>query len=89
MDDDIYLPQEWDTFERQIFLDCFGDTPDLGNDAIVQALFHESFFEMDTHSASQIDSLRDTLGAYCEDQYDFDFDQAFDWEEWREFYESA
>lgn len=56
------------------------------DDRVAQALFHEGFYNPGTHEGVDKMAIRDTLAEYLKDEYGIEFDDAFDWEAWREMY---
>lgn len=71
--------------------DLWGGFSDSGafDDPVAQTLFNEAYFSPGSWDSDQISAIRDELANYLMDEYGVDFDAVFDWEEWREAYESA
>lgn len=84
---DEYNPQGWDTQVAHLWDDA---TNGAGweHDDYGKMLFDTAYIdEYASTSAKQV--ARDMLREYFEDQYGIDWDDAFDWEAFRDWYESA
>ena len=62
-----------------------GAAPELHDDNIGQMLFHEALFDQDL-TPEQRDVVYDAMVEYMMDNYGIDFDDVFDWENFREWY---
>lgn len=82
------IPDWWDSTERDLFGDLLGGEPELEEDNTLQMLFHEAMFDMDLDAASRA-YVYDELMDYLWDEYGIDFELDFDWEAYREWYESG
>lgn len=84
-DDDVYVPEEWDDREFEMFDDLMRgmDIDDL-NDTHLQDLYHDALFSGHEHLGQEFDDLKD----YLWDEYGIDFDEDFDWNAYREWYDS-
>jgi hypothetical protein len=65
--------------------EVFGDY----RDPVAEALYHEAYFNKGSWESDELSAIRDSLNAYMMDEYGIDFDAAFDWNTWREMYESV
>lgn len=82
---DIY---EWSNVEFQLYNNALGHTPDAFDDRFTQTLYDTALFNWDispNERAAVLDALRDRMW----DQYGLDFDDVFDWESYREAYDSG
>jgi hypothetical protein len=85
--DDWDAPDHWDPDERDMWDDFVELDPRLGNDDYAQIMFHEAYFDREVNP-SERDDFHDSLAAYLAEHYDIDFDEVFDWEDYRDWYES-
>ena len=80
---------EWTSnVEFRLFDEMAGHDPAMYSDPWVQNLYDAALFEHDISTADRsaiLTSLRD----YMWDEYGVDFDDVFDWEGFREAYDSA
>lgn len=65
-----------------------GGLYDFGDDAVAKALYHEAYFSPGMWDAEQRNAIREELREYLLEYYNYDFDEGFDWDAWREAYES-
>ena len=82
------LPSEWYGIEESLFLDMIFDDPIIANDAYLQVLFDQAMFDPDIAPDDREDSYN-ALVEYLWDEYGLDFEDVFDWEDYREWYENA
>lgn len=61
---------------------------DFGGDDVARALYHEAYFNPGAWDADQRAAIREELQEYLLTYYDYNFDEGFDWDAWREAYES-
>lgn len=91
MSSDFDLPEEWDNTEVDLFLTLF-DTAYSEDQAIqdetLQALFDTALFDPDVGQDERVAAMED-LRSYIEDNYGIVFDEVFDWEDYREWYENV
>jgi hypothetical protein len=80
-------PDHWDTDEKELWDDFVEIDPRLGEDDYAQILFHEAYFDLDIPPDDR-DNYHDSLEQYLE-EFGIDFDDTFDWEGYREWYETA
>jgi len=72
--------------ENYLWQDAFGGE---FHDPVAEALFHEAYFVRDSSfSPDELSAIRDNLQAYMVDEYGINFAEEFDWQTWREGYES-
>lgn len=82
------LPEEWGETESRLFEDLLAGDSALENDRLAQALYDEALFNFDLSAEDRRD-IMDTLRDYLWEEYEIDFDDVFDWESWRELYDTA
>lgn len=89
-DDDYSIPAGWSETEAKLYDDFVEADDRIGNDAFLQGLFDAALFEgIHGGGGPEHDFLMDSLREYLEDTYGIDFDDIFDWEAWREWYEDT
>lgn len=79
---------DWSEIEFQLFDNMAGHNEAMYEDRWIQTLYDAALFEHDVSSADRtaiLGSLRD----YMWDEYGMDFDDVFDWDGFREAYDSA
>lgn len=79
---------EFSNIEFRLFDQMAGHDSRMFNDRMVQTLYDAALFEHDISKQDRsaiLNSLRD----YMADNYGVDFDDVFDWEGFREAYDSA
>lgn len=82
------LPSEWGETEARLFEDLMAHESSLEHDRLAQALYDEAMFNFDLSAQDRAD-IMETLKDYLWDEYEIDFDDVFDWESWRELYDTA
>ena len=84
------LPSEWGETESRLYEELISETGEsaLADDRIFQALYDEAMFNFDLSHQDRVDIL-DTMRDYAWDEYGIDFDDVFDWEAYREAYDSV
>jgi hypothetical protein len=88
-DDDYYVPQDWSDAEAQIYDRMVSGDAEIGNDQHLQGLYDAAFFDnIHGNGGPEHDFLVDALRDYLLDRYDIEFDDVFDWEAWRDWYDS-
>lgn len=88
-DDDYDLPKKWGPAERDIFRDMVRDIPEAArHDTMLMALFDYALFD-NSLSPSDKDIVYFALHDLLQDDYGVDFDDIFDWEAYREWYDHA
>lgn len=86
--DERDVPEEWDNGEFELYSDLVGGEPEIGLDAELQDLFDAALFDLDLSPEERADAYDDLID-YLWDEYGIDFDADFDWEGYREWYDSA
>lgn len=80
---------EWSSLtEFRLFEDMAGHDPRMYNDPWIQNLYDVALFNHDVSSSDRaaiLSELRDRMS----DEYGVEFDDVFDWEGFREAYDSA
>lgn len=85
--DDWDAPDHWSAEEADIYREMIDDYPDLLDDPVIETLVHAAYFDMESgFSARELDSIREELSTYLEDNFGLDWDDIFDWEAYREWY---
>jgi hypothetical protein len=87
-DEDYAVPDEWYDTEITLFDNLISNDADVGSDLYLQDLFDTAMFDPDA-SQQERETAYSDLVDYLWDQYDIDFDYAFDWEDYREWYDTA
>ncbi len=85
---DYSVPEDWDAVEHLLFDALIGGDDRIGDDDHLQALFDAAMFDTDRTSTER-DAIYDELVSYLWDEYQIDFEEVFDWEDYREWYDSA
>jgi len=79
---------EWGDIEFGLFDNMAGHNEALYQDQWVQTLYDAALFEHDISSSDRVVILNQ-LRDYMWDEYGIDFDDAFDWDGFREAYDNA
>lgn len=87
-DFDYYIPDDWYGAEKDLYDSLVNGDPILGNDHTLQLLYDVALFDHDIRPEER-DMAMDALVDYLWDEYGIDFDEVFDWEGYREWYENA
>lgn len=87
-DHNYQLPHDWNVTESTLYLDVVFDDPIIANDAYLQTLFDAALFDPDIDPEARDDAYA-MMVDYMWDEYGIDFDMAFDWEDYRSWYENA
>lgn len=83
--DEVYVPEDWDDLEFDIYDDLMRGMPiEALNDTELQDLFNEALFSGLPHLGDKYDELK----LYLWDEYGIDFNEDFDWDSYREWYDS-
>jgi hypothetical protein len=85
--DEYDTPNEWSNNEAALWDMSFGDTP-IAHDQMAMALFDAALFNFDLNERERAEVLS-AMRQYFDEQWDIDFDDTFDWEMYRAWYESA
>lgn len=80
-------PDNWLPLEIEIFENVTEGIPAMLENPYVQGLYHDAMFNREI-SGDMRDEAYNELTQFVHDQYDMDFADEFDWDEWREWYES-
>lgn len=87
-DDEYFVPADWYGAEKDLYDSLVDGDPELGNDHTLQLLFDVALFDSDIRPEER-EGAMDVLIEYLWDEYGLDFDDIFDWDGYREWYESA
>lgn len=80
---------DWDPEESALFERLMGDdSNDANGDTYLQELFDAAMFHPEA-GPSERQAAYDELIEYLRDEYDIDFEDIFDWEDYREWYDNA
>jgi hypothetical protein len=79
---------EWIPEERALFDDLMRDHPGGYTDDDAQWYFHQALFEFH-EDREERQTLYQEMLDYFDDEYLMDFEQDFDWEAFREWYDST
>lgn len=82
------LPDEWGRNESALYEDFTGGNSDMENDRLLQALYDEALFNFDLSNEDRA-AIMETMRDYVWDEYGIDFDDVFDWEGYRDAYDSV
>lgn len=85
--DDFDIPGEWYSIESFLFNDLIGGDYEAFTDEHLQGLFDTAMFDPDT-STEERQEAYDALIEYLWEEYNINFEDAFDWEDYREWYDS-
>lgn len=88
--DDFDLPQEWDADEVSLFLNLIDNAygGQAESDPELKELFDAALFDPDISARDREDAYEDLVD-YLWDVYGIDFDEMFDWEDYREWYDAG
>lgn len=87
-DDEYFVPADWYGAEKDLYDSLVDGDPELGNDHTLQLLFDVALFDSDIRPEER-EGAMDVLIEYLWDEYGLDFDDIFDWDGYREWYENA
>lgn len=84
------LPEEWGRNETHLFEEFVtgADEAAMANDRLLQALYDEALFNFDLSHEDRA-AIMETMKDYVWDEYGVDFDDVFDWEGYRDAYDSV
>lgn len=74
---------DWDQPLVDLYEGTFQDV-ELLSDGFVQSLFELGYIDHNVDHDTRMDA-RDALDTYLDEVYDIDFDDVFDWDQWREY----
>ena len=79
----------WDAAETSLYEDMISHgPPSIYDDSVLELLFDTALFQTDLNPADR-QLILDELYDYLWDEYGLDFDNVFDWEGYREWYDAA
>lgn len=85
---DFDIPEDWDATQRDIFGELLGGEPEIMADGQLQFLFQEAYFDRSLDPADRA-LIQDYLEDYLANEYGIDFNAEFDWDAYREWYDSV
>ena len=80
------VPNHWNRTEKNLFLGLTDEEEALLNDGRLKLLYHASVFDLEILPPDR-EIYRQHLIEYLADEYGIDFDEAFDWEAFKIWYE--
>lgn len=86
-DNNFEIPDSWYSAETAMYLDMVGGDPLLAADQGLQTLYHNALFG--DLSGEQQQEIYFMLVEYMRDEYGLDFEDVFDWEAFKEWYEQT
>lgn len=86
--DDYAVPGEWYNAEVSLFDNLINGDGDIGGDPYLQTLFDAALFDPDISDEAR-EQYYQTLVEYLWDNYGIDFEDVFDWEDYRSWYDAA
>jgi hypothetical protein len=86
--DDYDTPDYWYQNEDSLFDALIGGHSTAGDDAHLQELFDKALFDPDVADDERAEAY-DELVDYLWDEYEIDFEDVFDWEDYRSWYDAA
>lgn len=81
------FPEDWEYDERELYKDLIGGEREALEDYELQDLFHDALFDLEIDRLEREHAYQDLLD-YLYDEYGIDFESEFDWEDYREWYDS-
>lgn len=79
----------WDAAETSLFEDMISHgPPEMADDDFLELLYDTALFQTDLNPSDR-DAVTDELYNYLWDEYGLDFDEVFDWEGYREWYDGT
>lgn len=87
-DYDYFVPASWSESEANLYDELVGGNPDIAGDHRLQFLYDAALFHTEL-SPPDRQIILDALKEYMWDEYSIDFDDAFDWDGYREWYENV
>lgn len=87
-EDDFGFAQDWFHDEWELYDDLLGGEPEIMADNHLADLFDTALFDMNASPDDRADAY-DELIDYLWDEYGIDFEEDFDWEGYREWYDAA
>lgn len=80
--------QNWDETQNTLFDAIIGDSASAADDPYLEGLLHTAFFEPGIDRDTREETYQ-YLVEYLWDEYEIDFEDVFDWEEYREWYDNT
>lgn len=93
--DDYDVPASWGYDEHTLFDRLTGGDAAIAGDSYLQSLFDAAFYHYENsptesihgHGGDERNFIINELTDYLFDEYGIDFDDSFDWEGWRSWYD--
>lgn len=87
-DDEYFVPASWDRDQADLYDELVGSDPVIAADNNLQFLYQEALYDLDLRPYERAIVL-EALEEYLWEEYGIDFDDVFDWEGYKEWYENA
>lgn len=87
-DYDYFVPASWSEDEANLYDELVSGNPEIAGDHQLQFLYNEALFDMEL-SPPDRQIVLDLLEEYLWDEYNIDFDDVFDWDAYRDWYENV
>ena len=81
--------EDWSFTEQNLWDQVTNSHPELAGDREAEMYYHLGYFSDGDLSGKDMQIMQDALINYLNDNYDIDWDQEFDWEDYREWYDAA
>jgi hypothetical protein len=86
-DEDWDVPDSWLNVETNLFYDLVDGDLDMLNDSYLQLQYDTALFADGLTPQEQHDAM-EALSEYLWDEYGLDFADTFDWDDYRDWYDS-
>lgn len=87
-DDEYFIPSSWDREQGDLYDDLVGSNPVIASDNNLQFLYQEALYDLDLRPHERAVVL-EALEEYLWEEYGINFDDVFDWEGYKAWYENA
>lgn len=85
---DYYVPSTWSDEQADLYDSLLGGNGAIAGDQQLQFLYQEALYDMEL-SPMDREIVLEMLEDYLWSEYGIDFDDVFDWDGYREWYENA
>lgn len=79
------LPEYWNRWEIETFLELTDGIPAMVENQYLQGLYHDAMWDLEI-PIRQRDAAYNELVDFMREEYEIEFADEFDWEEFREWY---
>jgi hypothetical protein len=87
-DDDYFVPASWSDRQASLYDELVGGDPVIAGDANLRFLYQEALYDLDLRPYER-EIVLEALEDYLMQEYGINFDDIFDWEGYRAWYENA